>query len=176
MKNKKFAITVFISVLISAASLGAWFFAVSRMYEKRLAITELKKTLLENDRKIMEAKEINSLIASVKKEKAIIDSVFLTEKDLLRVIQGLESIGKSSGVELKIGSVIAGEGSAKPVFNFSVSGSFEQLFEYFYFLENIPYLINISKVSFQKTEVAGKENVVLWRADFDVELEGYENS
>lgn len=176
MKNSKFAITVFVSILISGASFFAWAFTVSKIYEKRLAIAESKKTILENDNKIMEAKELKTLMAGIKKEKSIIDSVFLTEKDLLRVIQGLESISKNSGAELSMGSVYAKEGSANPVFNFSVTGSFGQLFEYFYFLENIPYLINVDKVSFQKTETVDKKNGVLWKVDFDVELEGYEKS
>lgn len=176
MKNKKFAITAIVVLLAVVASVSGWLFMLSKMYEKNFAIMSLRKSLLENERKIMEAKALNSLVASVKSDMAVVDSVFLTEKDLLRVIQGLESIGRSSGANLKISSVTAGEGSAKPVFNFSATGSFEQLFEYFYFLENIPYLIIIDKISFQKTESGDNKIKNLWQANFDVELEGYENS
>ena len=65
---------------------------------------------------------------------------------------------ESSGASLKI-SVISAEKNAvsKPGISFSAKGTFEQLFKYLYFLENLPYLITINKVSFQREE-AGEEN------------------
>ena len=77
---------------------------------------------------------------------------------MIRLIKGLESIGESSGASLKI-SVISAEKNAvsKPGISFSAKGTFEQLFKYLYFLENLPYLITINKVSFQREE-AGEEN------------------
>ena len=88
-------------------------------------------------------------------------------------------------MSLKISAISTEKGVAsKPVISFSAQGEFEQIFKYLYFLENLPYLITIDKVSFQNTEVnsaiAQADNkktnsTSVWQALFSIKLESYEN-
>ena len=169
-------------IFLAAAS---WFYMFSKIYSEKKSILELKKIILQNDKKNNEEKSLVRLLDGIKNEKGLIESVFLKETDLIRLIKGLESIGESSGVLLKISSISTEKNAtAKPTLSFSVKGTFEQLFQYLYFLENLPYLIRIDKVSFQNEE-DGKKSATgndkksnltpLWQALFSIQLESYEN-
>ena len=183
--KSKFFITIFASLALIFLASAGWFYALSKMSFTRKEILELRKNILRAEKKNIAEKSLTGLLNDVKKEKETIGSVFLKEDDLIRLIKGLESIGESSGASLKI-SVISAEKNAvsKPGISFSAKGTFEQLFKYLYFLENLPYLITINKVSFQREE-AGEENtqadskknnlVPSWRALFSIQLESYEN-
>ena len=183
--KSKFFITIFILFALIFSAFAGWFYALSKISSERKAILELRKTILRGEKNKINEKSLVRLIDSVKKEKDAVESVFLKEDDLIRLIKGLESIGESSGVSLKI-SAISSEKNAvsKPAVSFSAKGTFEQLFQYLYFLENLPYLITINKVSFQNeedrkevTQETNKKNSLTpsWQALFNIQLESYEN-
>lgn len=184
MKNK-FFITIFVLSIAIFPALAGWFYALSKISSEKKAILELRKNILREEKKKTDEKSLARFLDGVKNERVIIESVFLKEDDLIRLIKGLESIGESSGVSLKI-SAISTEKKAdsKPVISFTAKGTFEQLFKYLYFLENLPYLITINNVSFQNEEtgrVGAQENskkngaTPVWKALFNIQLESYEN-
>ena len=184
MKNK-FFITIFILSAFIFLAFAGWFYVFSKINSEKKEIFELRKIILRNDKKNNNEKSLSRLIDGIKKEKNIIDSFFLKEKDLIRLINGLESIGENASVSLKISSVsVEKKAGSKPGLLFSVKGTFDQLFKYLYFLENLPYLITVDSVSFQKTgdgnentQENAKENksTHLWQALFSIKLESYEN-
>lgn len=183
--KSKFFIIIFISSVFVFAALVGWFYVFSKISSERKAIIELKKIILQNDKKNTDEKSLTRFFDSVKGEKSLIEAVFLKEDDLIRVVKGLESIGESSGVSLKISAISAEKNTtSKPIISFSAKGTFEQLFQYLYFLENIPYLITINKISFQNMETSkeivqtdGKKTSFspIWQALFNIQLESYEN-
>lgn len=184
MKSKFFATIFVLFVLIFPVSAG-WFYVFSKISSERKAILELRKNILRSEKKNTDEKSLARFLDGVKNERGLIESVFLKEDDLIRLIKGLESIGESSGVSLKISAISAEKNAAsKPVISFSAKGTFEQLFKYLYFLENLPYLITTNKVSFQNDEdgrVGAQENskkngaIPVWKALFSIQLESYEN-
>ncbi len=184
MKNKLF-ITIFVLSLLIFMAIAGWFYAAARMFSERKEILELRKNILSGDKKNTDEKHLTRLLGGIKKEKEVIESVFLKEDDFIRLIKGLESIKESSGVSLKISAISAEKNTAsKPVISFSAKGTFEQLFKYLYFLENLPYFITINKVSFQKEEDSNesvqadnKKSSLIpkWQALFNIQLESYEN-
>lgn len=185
MKNN-FFITIFVLLALIFLAFAGWFYVFSKISSERKEILELRKNILRGEKKNTDEKSLARLLDGVKKEKGLIESVFLKEDDLIRLIKGLESIGESSGVSLKISAISAEKNSAsKPVISFSAEGTFEQLFKYLYFLENLPYLITINKVSFQAEEDGkksvqgnngGKGDLIpVWQALFSIQLESYEN-
>ena len=184
MKNKLFATIFVLFALIFLASAG-WFYVFSKISSEIKAILELRKNILRNEKKNTDEKSLARFLSGIKEEKKLVESVFLKEDDLIRLIKGLESIGESSGASLKISAISAEKKtSSKPVISFSAKGTFEQLFRYLYFLENLPYLITINKVSFQNEEDGNESaqgnnkksaTVPSWQASFSIQLESYEN-
>lgn len=184
MKSKFFTTIFILLALIFLVSAG-WFYVFSKISSERKSILELRKNILRSEKKNADEKSLARFLDGVKNERGLIESVFLGEEDLIRLIKGLESIGESSGVSLKISAISAENKTAsKPVISFSAKGTFEQLFKYLYFLENIPYFITINKVSFQNEEngresAQGKNKKIdlipSWQALFSIQLESYEN-
>lgn len=182
----KFFTTIFILSAFIFAAFAGWFYIFSKISSERKAILELRKNILRGEKKSTDEKSLTRFLDGVKNEKGLIESIFLKEDDLIRLIKGLESIGESSGVSLKISAISVEKNAAsKPVVSFSAKGTFEQLFKYLYFLENLPYLITINKVSFQQEEDGQKttqknndkksDTIPTWQALFGIQLESYEN-
>src|SRR3990167_3708325 len=146
---------------------------------------EKKKKNRGGEKKNVDEKSLARLLESVKNEKEAVEAIFLKEDDLVRLIKGLESIRGSSGVSLKISAISAKKKkTSKPAISFSAQGTFEQLFKYLYFLENLPYLITINKVFFQNEEKGDSDakaddkktsSTPGWQALFSIQLESYEN-
>lgn len=184
--KSKFFITVFILLVLIFSAFAGWFYVFSKISSESKEIIELRKNILRGEKSNVNEQSLSRLLDSLKKEREEVESVFLKEDDLIRLIKGLESIGESSGVSLKISAISAEKSAAsKPAISFSAEGTFEQLFKYLYFLENLPYLITINKVFFQKEEsgnsgAAGnndKKNkpAPVWQTLFNIQLESYEN-
>ena len=183
--KSKFFLTIFILFALIFLVFIGWFYALSKISSERKAIIELRKTILRGEKNNINERSLVRLIDSAKKEREIVESVFLKENDLIRLIKGLESIGESSGVSLKISAISAEKNkTSKPAISFSAQGTFEQLFKYLYFLENLPYMITINKISFQNEEdakesVPGNDKKIglipKWQALFSIQLESYEN-
>jgi len=184
MKNKFFT-TIFILFALILAAFAGWFYLFSKISSERKEIIELRKSILRGDKKNVDEKSLARLLESVKNEKKAVEAIFLKEDDLVRLIKGLESIRGSSGVSLKISAISAEKKkTSKPAISFSAQGTFEQLFKYLYFLENLPYLITINKVFFQNEEKGDSDakaddkktsSTPGWQALFSIQLESYEN-
>lgn len=181
MKNNNFFVKITLSLVLTIFSLGAWFFVLDHIGGGKTKITLQREKLAENEKKLAGLKSAMDSLSAFKKESAVVESVFLSEDEMIRVIEGLESISVGSGVKLKINSVSAdGAKNSKPYFSFSVDGSFEQILQYLYSLENLPYLINITKASIVKRGVSIDDDKESgpggWQGIFNIELESYEKS
>ncbi|MEK7070095.1 MAG: hypothetical protein AAB822_02555 [Patescibacteria group bacterium] len=183
MKNN-FFITIFVLVSIVFMAVAGDLFLFFKASAEKKAIIDLRKIVLQNNKKNEEEKLLAEALDRLKKEKDIINAVFLKEEDLVRLIKILESIGDNSGVVLKISSISpSSDKELKPKISFAADGSFEQLFIYMEMLENIPYLVTINKVSLQKNQgvkidKADDKSPLTgsWQALFDVYLESYEKN
>lgn len=177
MKRKKSAFLPPIFIFfVALLTLAGWLFALSKIYSIKENILSLRRELLESEQKVQDSGALRRLTSGVEEEKIKINSLFLSGSDLVHLIEGLESLGKSSGVEVKINSVLeSAEGKEKPHISFSAKGEFNKIFQYLYRLDNFPYPLNIEKASFQKIKT-DKTNKEGWQAIFDVKLESYEPS
>ena len=177
MKNN-FFITVFVLIFIILMAIAGCSFLFLKVSLEKKAITDLRKTVMQNKKRGEEERLLVDMLDRLKKEKDIINAIFLKEEDLVRLIKSLETTGDNSGVFLKISSISpSADEELKPKISFVAKGSFEQIFRYVYLLENLPYLVTINKVSLQNTneEKSKKENYD-WQALFSVQLESYEKN
>lgn len=189
MKSNFFA-TIFVLFVLIFMAFAGWFYVFSKISSERKTIIELRKNILRGEKKNTDEKSLARLLGGIKKEKGAVDSVFLKKDDLIRLVRGLESIEENSGVSLEINAISTEKNKTSkpaislPIISFSAKGTFEQLFKYLYFLENLPYLITINKVSFQSEEGGGGSvqadnkkinSTPSWQALFSIQLESYEN-
>lgn len=175
MKNK-FLTTILIMFFAISLVIAAWLYALSNIIAQKSVIANLKKSILINERKIKDGKHLSDLLASTTADTEAVATVFLKEKDMVKLLEGLEFIGRSSAVSLTINAVsIKQTASAGPTISFNIKGNFRQVFKYLYLLESLPYLITINDATFQKIEENDKKQEGIWQAVFNIELESYEN-
>lgn len=181
LKTKNnFITTVIVSVFIVLTAVSGVFFLFLKVLSERDSVTELKKTILQNNKKSEENKILTDAIDRLKKEKETISAIFLKEEDFVRLIKSLESAGEASGVSLKINSISPTDIDKKtnPQVSFTAKGSFERIFRYMNMLENIPYLTTIENVALQNIQDAKDKSLSGrgWQALFNLRLESYEKN
>lgn len=184
IKNNFIATIIVLILIVLVAGLGV-FFLFFKVSSERKSIIELKKTMLQNNKKSEENKILADTLNRLKKEKEIIDAVFLKEEDFVRLIKSLESAGDISGVALKINSISPANIDKKtnPQVSFTAKGSFEQIFKHMNMIENLPYLVTIESVSLQNIQDAKDKPDNYkpplsreWQALFSLRLESYEKN
>jgi sRNA-binding regulator protein Hfq len=159
MKNKKIIITVVLIALLNGIVLTGWIYFLSVIKNQADMITEIRSQIAVNEKKAESDRSLKNLMTEIAVEKQKIDSVFLDKQSIIKLIEELESIANKTGTSIDIGSVNS----------FSLKGNFSQLFHYLVLLENIPYTININKMSLQQQ---GKD---IWRANFEISLISFSN-
>ncbi|MDP3902038.1 MAG: hypothetical protein Q8Q21_00425, partial [bacterium] len=170
-----FVIPIIFLVAIDALALIFLFFVVSAINEEKKDILAARELIAKNEKNIDSNSSLKKLASDIEEDKLKVFSMFLSRDELIRIIKSLESIESDSGVSLKISSIEMDEKQSvvAPTLNFTVKGSFSQLFRYLYFLENLPYLIIIDKATFYKIET-DEDGGDQWQANFNIKLEGYE--
>lgn len=177
MKNKKFLFSIIIFLAIDIMAFVLLFFVVLAADGEKENIAAARETLAKNEKNINSNNFLKKLASDIEDDKLRIYSMFLNRDELIRIIKSLESIESDSGVSLKISSIDIDDDQniTTPALNFTVKGTFPQLFKYLYFLENLPYLIVIDKASFYKSG-ASENSAGQWQATFNIKLEGYESN
>lgn len=185
IKNN-FIATVLVLVFVIFIATAGCSFLFFKAYSERKSIIELKKTILQNNKKGEENKILADMFNHLNKEKEIVSSVFIKEEDFVRLIKNLESTGIVAGVALKINSILPANINKKtnPQISLTAKGSFEQIFRYMNMLENLPYLVIIDNVSLQNIQDAKDKLEDFkkpptnreWQALFNLRLESYEKN
>lgn len=173
--KKNFLVTIFLFITLISLIVASWLYALTQIKRQADVITNLKKSITQNEKKINEGRDLRRLLDSLEKETKKIDSLFLAETSIVNLLEGIELAGRLSGAEINIASVSAGKGQAiKPNVSLEAKGNFNQIIDYLYFLENLPYLITIDRLSLHKFDDQDKKMVGKWQASFSLKLESYE--
>lgn len=185
VKNN-FIATVLVLVFVILGVTAGCSFLFFKAYLERKSIIELKKTILQNNKKGEENKILVDTLDRLNKEKETISSVFIKEEDFVRLIKNLESTGAIANVALKINSILPANIDKKtnPQVSLTAKGSFEQVFRYMNMVENLPYLVIIDNVSLQNIQDAkdkpdDSKKMSMnreWQALFNLRLESYEKN
>lgn len=163
MRNKKFITTIILIILLNGVALAGWLYLFSNLRKENNFIREEREKIMISDKKLENSSSLKILMNEVIDEKQKIDSAFLNKDNIVDFIENLESIAGKTGASIKIGKINITSQERKGLsVQFNLTGDFNQLFHYLIFLENLPYLINIEKIDFQK--LAPNE----WRADFEI--------
>ncbi len=170
MKNsKKFIITIVLMAAINTMAGMGWWYAFDMARKEKSGVERLRIDVSATEKRLNNARSLNNLLKNTEKDAEKISAVFLDSKNIVKFVEGLESLSRKSGVSLVIKSAtLPGEKEAeKPKLSFRTKGSFRDLFQHLVLLENIPYQIRFDKVSFTRLE---KEN---WQIDFEITILSY---
>lgn len=109
------------------------------------------------------------------KERAKLDLYFITNRDIVRFIEQIETLGAEAGAPVKITSVEVESISSLNI-DFTSSGTFSQLFHLASLLESLPFEVVINRFNISKEsvkDISPKETK--WSAEFSIALKGFLN-
>ena len=173
--NKKFNLTVAASILLSLAFLAGWWLIFSSIRSKSYDLKKIQSDLSVAAKRSERIRTLEKTMRDWEEKNEKIKGAFVTSREIVKVIEGLEDIASKTNAAIKIENVAAPEGGS-PSFQFSVSGEFSDLFQYLTLLENMPYEIAIAEARMQKSagEVSAKDKKYPWEGKFKIKLLSYE--
>lgn len=170
-------ICILLAVLASAGIFGCYVFftliksAVERAYtaEAAIVIQSAKKEQFQLIKSVLS--EINPDIRSL--SARLVDT-----EGTIAIIESVESLGRSIGMEAKINSV--GVKGADPkskdaknqttenlLLNFSVSGPWDKVYRFLKIVEHLPYKTSIQNVSLNRISA---DKVSVWNGSFSISI------
>ncbi len=116
-----------------------------------------------------DAKRTKAFFENSKEKTAGVEGYFISESEIVSLIEELETAARRSGVELKVAAASLPPASQTgPAFELKASGEFENLFHYLVLLENFPHMLAVEKADLSK--------VSLWEMQITIRLLSYESS
>jgi hypothetical protein len=171
MKNKKFIATIVLVVFMNMLAISVWFYFFLALKKHNEAILEIRRNTLINDKKSDNNKILKNLISGIANERQKIDSVFLSQENIIKLVRELEANADRAGAEIDLGNInISEDGKKNPRIHFSLKGKFNQIFHYVVLLENMPYIVSVDKAHFEKDLSSGG-----WRGSFEISLNNFIN-
>lgn len=171
MKNKKFIATIVLVIFMNMLAISVWFYFFLALKKHNEAILEIRRNTLINDKKSDNNKILKNLISEIANERQKIDSVFLSQENIIKLVRELEANADRAGAEIDLGNInISEDGKKNPRIQFSLKGKFNQIFHYVVLLENMPYIVSVDKAHFEKDLSSGG-----WRGSFEISLNNFIN-
>jgi len=186
MKYKqKITISIALIVGINLIAIFGWWFIYSGIQQKRDAIAALRREIDINERRMNNSRSLGVLLTDVKSDEEKITATFLNSNNIVKFIEDLEFLSRKASTTLEVDAIklpTPEDDIQKPAFHFKITGVFSELFQYFTLLENLPYQIEIERVSLINPKTLNlvgitntKKSIPIWEAEFDIKLLSYEN-
>ena len=143
------------------------------IFEKRLHIVDLQKEIKNFEKSEDYIEELETLLAQVEEQKDEIESVFVHERSLIRVIETFEETARVLGVTLAVENAsLPVSSDAGPVFQLRVEGDFDSIYRFIRTLEILPFQFSFNDVDMRKeSNPTAKKSV--WVAIIQLSLLSY---
>jgi len=186
MKNKqKLIISIALVAGINLIAIVGWWFVYSGVEQERDTIAVLRREIEINERRMNNSRSLGVLLADVKKDEEKISLTFLSSNNIVKFIEDLEFLSHKASTTLEVDAIklpTPGDNIKEPALHFKITGTFSELFQYFALFDNLPYQIEIERMSLSKPQTLNlggitntKKTIPTWEAEFDVKLLSYEN-
>jgi len=175
MKKRRFSFMLLSVGVLMLLILASGWFLFSRLGVLTAELNSARAEIALSENKLKNVRALNNLLEDYLEERSEIGNLFIDEKNIVRFIKDLEQVARESGVSLRVDSAtsVTAEGEAGPVFRLSVSGKFQNLFQYLELLEHSPYLIVFENISFQKGTADEASKGVPWRTNYTLRVVSY---
>lgn len=164
--NKNFIITVAVVVVLNISLILLSGFLFRAIGLKKTAFFETKDRIVSCEKRIKANAEIEKFFNETESDRSKLKATFLGEEDMINFIKELEYLAEETKVAMVMKGVNMPSGvGQKPVFTFSLVGSFQDIYRYFRLLENDRYRSGFRGVYFGK---AGEGTS--WEANLELDF------
>lgn len=184
-KTRQILILVLIIDLAFVGAYGFLFYLIKAKSEEASALSQdLEAKRATED----EISILRHTVNETKDDRAKLESYFVRADNIDAFIEFLKSLGKDAGIDITLSGLTETKGSSLTI-DLRAQGTFENLFYFMKLAENVPYRINLKRVSLvssgpkeQKNEgtstgkrgnTSVKPQEIIWDAGFTLELFGF---
>ncbi len=175
--NKKLTLSIVLAVAVNIAAIFGWLFVFFEIQKSQKSILEAQAEIYQADRRLSNVGPLGALLKDTEKDKEKIESAFLNSQNLVGFIEKLESLGRKTETDVAVKSIKLPDQSEikEPHFEIQVRGSFRDLFQYIFLLENLPYQISFERINLIKPEASkeAKKTSKNWEADLEISILSY---
>jgi hypothetical protein len=171
-KTKSVVPVMMLSVVIFLVSLGAYVVAT---YIVKAKIENAKKAQIDistEENKKRNEQNLIKIMQETSDSRAKLPSFFVKDENIVGFIEEVEAIGQTSGTELSLSAINAGDMTKLSSGEIStikarvvVSGSWTGVMRALSLVENMPYRIAVDNVRIDK---GGEGKTAVWKMDFDM--------
>ncbi len=168
--QKKYLIGSLIFLLVVS---GIFAFLYVQIKNNNIASEEAEIEWNSEISKLNNIKVLNLSIRDIEKEKALFESHFVKNSDIVSFLDTLEGYAKDVSVNASISAVDTLPDDAGLVIGIRTFGTFESLYKFLMLLENSKYEMNVVEFDIQKdgaSTLDGTEQVPQWSASFKIQL------
>ncbi len=156
-------------IIVTGIFLSMWYL----VHKQGIHFDEAKRAIAQNTAKEAAYTKVQGLLASTEKDRALINSYFIKEKEIISFISNMEQNAARLGVKLNtnelatVPKIVDTAGAVVPgvlIIGFDFSGSKLSVQKFIALLENIPYQNTITDLSFVSSDAT------IWKADSTLKL------
>lgn len=170
MNNKKVKSLLIIFSLINTVLLSTYGYLLFVMKSKNNESTVLYMASHQAASDKERTQELARMLKETEADRKKISSYFFTKANAVTLIEQIENIGKSAGVDLAVNSVSdEAKDTGVTQLSFSATGSFAALYRLVALTESMPYKITLKRVDIQEMNNQTQSGIG-WKGNFTIML------
>ena len=141
-------LTIFILLsAVTIAVLGADFLFWKKINNNKKEIAVINNEIQNRYKNDTVVNKMRKLVSSAQDDQQLLAGHFLRKSQTIDFLNSLEDLGTAAGVNASINDVVVGKEGKSLNVSISANGSYQNLYNYFFLLEQLPYHITVTNLS-----------------------------
>jgi len=169
---------IIILIILNLAGVAVYGFFIAKVSSLNKKIAYIEAEIRSQDDKEKELKQIANSLGDAEDDRQLLSKAFVVKGEEIAFIEKIEELAGSASLSMKIDSinVIASEFKDKDKITMKITGggSWRSVYKFFVMLESMPYLVDVSRVAFNKNDdgaTTNKDNKVVENPPWGISLE-----
>ncbi|MEI6400523.1 MAG: hypothetical protein WCO58_03340 [bacterium] len=144
----KKTVTIFIIVSsVTIAVLFGDFLFWKKINDNKKEIAVINNEIQNRYKNDTVVNKMRRLVSSAQDDQQLLAGHFLRKSQTIDFLNSLEDLGTTAGVTASINDVTVGKDAKSLNVSISANGSYQNLYNYFFLLEQLPYYITVTNLS-----------------------------
>lgn len=165
MRDKKFIITIGIVCALNLTVIFSCFYLFSLIQKESVKILDIHRQISLDEARMAAKSDFKNNEDNLAFDEKKLNAAFLTENNIVHLIESFEFIASQAGVSLALGSINMEK--KVPQIQLSVKGKFANNYHYLVLLENLAYCASVEKF-YSERQIDGA-----WKGDIIVSINCY---
>lgn len=173
--KKKHYINAGFSIVFLAVVLAGTYFSYKKISVIRSETAVKEAEWQEEEGRRAEIKNLERSVKNLAKEKAELDSHFVSKDDPVDFLNSLETMASGVGATAEVSTVGDDSNNSGLVINLNATGSFDSIFRFLTLIENSFYMMEVQNLTLNSGSVDVKTKLPVWTMSLQLRLITFSN-